>query len=376
MKAGDRIGRFEVLGELGAGGMGRLCRARDPRLGREVAIKLVAERFSDSREHQVRFEQEARAASALNHPNIITIYDVGEHEGFPYIAMELVEGQSLRAYLEERPRSIRRLVEIAAQLAEGLAAAHEHGIVHRDLKPENVMVTKLGFVKILDFGLAKLLPGPIPYDHTTVGYPIATQAGVVVGTAAYMSPEQARGLPLDQRSDQFAFGTMLYEMLTGQRPFRGGTMLDTLSAILNEQPEDPARLNPLVPEEIAEIVTRCLAKKPGDRFAVDARARAGAGGGSRLADRGGIGRAGDRERGVARAAAPSPDSRARAGRRRARRARGGRALARPRKVRSPRRRRRHGAPGRGAAVPRSQRSGGRRPHRRGVCRDGVRPPWG
>ena len=267
VKAGDRIGRFEVLGELGAGGMGRLCRARDPRLGREVAIKLVAERFSDSREHQVRFEQEARAASALNHPNIITIYDVGEHEGFPYIAMELVEGQSLRAYIEERPRSMRRLVEIAAQLAEGLAAAHEHGILHRDLKPENVMVTKLGFVKILDFGLAKLLPGPIPYDHTTVGYPIATQAGVVVGTAAYMSPEQARGLPLDQRSDQFAFGTMLYEMLTGQRPFRGGTMLDTLSAILHEQPEDPARLNPLVPEELAGIAARCLAKKPGDRFA-------------------------------------------------------------------------------------------------------------
>ncbi len=267
MKTGDRIGRFEVLGELGAGGMGSLWRARDPKLGREVAIKLVAERFSDSREHQLRFEQEARAASALNHPNIITIYDVGEHDGFPYIAMELIEGQNLRAFVAERPRSMRRLVEVAVQVADGLAAAHEQGIVHRDLKPENVMVTRLGFVKILDFGLAKLVQSPVTLGQTTADYQVATQAGTVVGTIGYMSPEQARGLPVDHRSDQFAFGTMLFEMLAGRRPFAGGTNLDTLSAILQQQPGDLAELNPKVPRALADLVQRCLAKAPDDRFA-------------------------------------------------------------------------------------------------------------
>jgi tetratricopeptide (TPR) repeat protein/predicted Ser/Thr protein kinase len=267
VRTGDRIGRFEVLGELGAGGMGSLWRARDPKLGREVAIKLVAERFSDSREHQLRFEQEARAASALNHPNIITIYDVGEHDGFPYIAMELIEGQSLRDFVAERPRSMRRLVEIACQVADGLAAAHEQGIVHRDLKPKNVMVTRLGFVKILDFGLAKLMPSPVHFDQTTADYQLATQAGTVVGTIGYMSPEQARGLPVDHRSDQFSFGTMLFEMLTGHRPFAGGTNLDTLSAILHQQPDDLAQLDPGIPSALGDLVQRCLAKAPEDRFA-------------------------------------------------------------------------------------------------------------
>jgi len=267
MNAGERIGRFEVLGELGAGGMGQLYRARDPKLGREVAIKVVAGRHSESREHQIRFEQEARAASALNHPNIVTIYDVGEHDGFPYIAMELIEGDSLRTYVAGAQRPLRRLVEVAAQLADGLAVAHQHGIIHRDLKPENVMVTRLGFVKILDFGLAKRVPPPIPFDHTTIDYQVATQAGAVVGTVAYMSPEQARGLPLDQRSDQFALGTILYEMLAGQRPFRGATTVDTLSAILSHQPEDPARLDPRIPRALADLVLRCLAKSPDDRFA-------------------------------------------------------------------------------------------------------------
>ncbi|MDD5563878.1 MAG: protein kinase [Thermoanaerobaculaceae bacterium] len=267
MKTGDRIGRFEVLGVLGAGGMGSLWRARDPKLGREVAIKLVAERFSDSREHQLRFEQEARAASALNHPNIITIYDVGEHDGFPYIAMELIEGQNLRDFVAERPRSMRRLVEVACQVADGLAAAHEQGIVHRDLKPENVMVTRRGFVKILDFGLAKLMPSRVSFDETTAEYQLATQAGMVVGTIGYMSPEQARGLTVDSRSDQFSFGTMLFEMLAGQRPFAGGTNLDTLSAILERQPDDLVRLDPKIPRALADVVQRCLAKDPDDRFA-------------------------------------------------------------------------------------------------------------
>jgi TolB-like protein len=267
VRVGERIGRFEVLSELGEGGMGQLCRARDPKLGRDVAIKLVAERFSDSREHQLRFEQEARAASALNHPNIITIYDIGEHQGFQYIAMELVEGQDLRTFAGERPRSMRRLADIATQIAEGLAAAHEHGIVHRDLKPENVMVTSLGFVKILDFGLAKLIPSQVGSDETTAGYELATRAGMVVGTTGYMSPEQARGTKLDHRSDQFSFGTMLYEMLAGQRPFRGVTRLDTLTAILHHEPEDLTRLNPKVPRALWDVVRRCLAKDPDDRYA-------------------------------------------------------------------------------------------------------------
>ena len=267
MKAGDRIGRFEVLGEIGAGGMGRLCRARDPKLGRDVAIKVVNERFSDSREHHLRFEQEARAASALNHPNIVTIYDIGEHNGFPYIAMEVVEGQSLRSYVADGSPSMRRLVEVFAQLADGLAAAHDHGIVHRDLKPENVMVTRLGFVKILDFGLAKLLPRPIPFDQSTVEVPVATQVGMIVGTTSYMSPEQARGLAVDHRSDQFSLGTMMFEMLAGKRPFHGDTPLDTLSAILHREPDDLARLSPHAPTALRGLVRRCLAKDPADRFA-------------------------------------------------------------------------------------------------------------
>ena len=267
MTAGERVGRFEVLGELGAGGMGSLWRARDPKLGRDVAIKLVAERFSDSREHRVRFEQEARAASALNHPNIITIYDVGEHDGVPYIAMELIEGQNLRDFVAERPRSLRRLLEIACQIADGLAAAHEQGIVHRDLKPENVMVTRLGFVKILDFGLAKLMPAAVGGDQTTAAYQLATQAGMVVGTIGYMSPEQARGLAVDHRSDQFSFGTMLFEMVTGKRPFAGDTNLDTLSAILNQEPPDLTALDPGTPRPLGDVVRRCLAKAPDERFA-------------------------------------------------------------------------------------------------------------
>lgn len=267
MIPGERIGRFQVLSELGAGGMGRLLRARDPRLGREVAIKLVAERLAQSPEHLARFEREARAASALNHPNIVTIYEIGEHEGFPFLAMELVDGESLRSVLSEEERPVGRVVALAAELAEGLAAAHEAGIVHRDLKPENIMVTRRGGVKILDFGLAKLVSRPLEAEHTTAEAEIATRSGSVVGTVGYMSPEQARGLGVDHRSDQFAFGTILYEMLTGERPFRGATPLDTLSAILHHEPEDPSRRNPRIPGALGAIVRRCLAKAPEARWA-------------------------------------------------------------------------------------------------------------
>ena len=268
MKSGDFIGRFEVLADLGVGGMGRLYRARDPKLGREVAIKLLAERFSDSAEHLLRFEQEARAASALNHPNLVTVYETGEHEGYPWIAMELIDGTTLRNVLAEGFPSMRRLVSIAGQVAEGLAAAHEGGIVHRDLKPENVMVTRLGLVKILDFGLAKRSAAPLRGDATTADLDIVnTGPGHIVGTVGYMSPEQARGLAVDFRSDQFSFGTILYEMLAGHRPFRGDTALDTLSAILREQPEDVRLLNPHVPPALVRVLDRCLSKDPDDRYA-------------------------------------------------------------------------------------------------------------
>ena len=268
MKPGDRVGRFEILGDLGTGGMGRLFRAKDPRLGREVAIKLLAERFSDSPEHLQRFEHEARAASALNHPNLVTVFEVGEHEGFPWIAMELVEGKTLRELIGEGFPSMRRLVNVAFQLADGLAAAHEGGIVHRDLKPENVMVNRLGLVKILDFGLAKRARSPVLADGPTADMEVATQPGHIVGTVGYMSPEQARGLAVDYRSDQFSLGTILYEMLTGHRPFRGSTPLDTLSAILHKDPEPlVSRNTPQVPAALAWVVRRCLAKDPVDRYA-------------------------------------------------------------------------------------------------------------
>ncbi len=270
MIVGSHIGRFEVLGELGAGGMGRLYRARDPGLGRVIAIKLLAERLDQSPEHNLRFAQEARAASALNHPNIVTIHEVGEHEGFPYIAMELVLGRSLAVRIEERFPSLRGLVSIAAQIAHGLAAAHEKGIVHRDLKPDNVMITPEGLVKILDFGLAKRTSSTastLSRSQAAADALPATEEGRLLGTVAYMSPEQARGLPLDFRSDQFAFGVILFEMLAGRRPFAGATTLDTLAAILHAEPAGMADVETQLPAPLTWIVRRCLAKDPAARYA-------------------------------------------------------------------------------------------------------------
>ena len=247
--------------------MGRLYRARDPDLGREVAIKLLAEHLDQSREHFARFAQEARAASALNHPNIVTIHEIGEHEGYPFIAMELVLGRSLRDRIEEGFSSTRGLLAVAAQIAHGLAAAHERGIIHRDLKPENVMVTPEGHAKILDFGLAKRTAGGRSAELTTLDPLLDTGPGRLLGTVAYMSPEQARGLALDFRSDQFAFGAILFEMLTGKRPFRGVTPLDTLSAILNLEPDGIEALEERFPDPLAWVVRRCLAKNPAGRYA-------------------------------------------------------------------------------------------------------------
>ncbi len=237
---GTRLGPYEILSAIGAGGMGEVYKARDPRLGRDVAIKVLPASLSADPERLHRFEQEARAAAALNHPNILAVHDIGQHDGAPYIVSELLEGETLRERLNGGALPVRKAVEYAVQIAHGLAAAHEKGITHRDLKPENVFVTSDGRVKILDFGLAKLtqpdtaLAGASALPTT----PPNTQAGIVLGTVGYMAPEQVRGLPADHRSDIFAFGAIVYEMLSGQRAFRGETTADTMGAILMKEPPD------------------------------------------------------------------------------------------------------------------------------------------
>ena len=268
LSAGTRLGPYEVLSPLGVGGMGEVWRARDTRLGREVAIKVLPAGLASDPSRLKRFEKEARAASALNHPNIVTIYDIGAADSVSYIAMELVAGKTLRELLFGGTLPVKRLLPIAAQIADGLARAHEAGIVHRDLKPENVMVTKDGLVKILDFGLAKLTQvdsgsGGASHLPTETG----TSPGVVLGTVGYMSPEQASGAVVDFRSDQFSFGSILYEMATGKRAFQKKTAVDTLSAILNEEPEPVGAVNPQAPTPLRWIVERCLAKDPEARYA-------------------------------------------------------------------------------------------------------------
>jgi Tol biopolymer transport system component len=264
---GTRLGPYEIVAPLGSGGMGEVYRARDERLGREVAIKVLSGELAADSGCLRRFEKEARSASALNHPNIVTIHDVGSFEGVAYIAMEKVDGQTLRE-LVNGPLPIKRLLPIATQVADGLAKAHEAGIVHRDLKPENVMVTKDGLVKILDFGLAKLTAkGSGSGEDAKLPTMTGTTPGVVIGTVGYMSPEQANGEAVDFRSDQFSFGSMLYEMATGKRAFERKTAIDTLGAILNEEPESIAALNPRIPTPLRWIVERCLAKESRNRYA-------------------------------------------------------------------------------------------------------------
>ena len=239
--SGMKLGPYEVQSLLGSGGMGEVYRASDTRLGRSVAIKILPSNLSDP-ERLDRFEQEARSASALNHPNIITIHELGQDGSTHYIAMELVEGKTLRELLVSGLLPMRKAIEIAAQVAEGLTKAHEAGIAHRDLKPENVMVSHDGFVKILDFGLAKLAsPGGETSDMCTAS---VTRAGLVLGTVQYMSPEQASGSQLDFRSDQFSFGLVLYEMVTGKRAFQRNTAAETMVAILREQQNRSGRKTP------------------------------------------------------------------------------------------------------------------------------------
>ena len=268
LSAGTRLGPYEILASLGAGGMGEVYRARDSRLGRDVAIKVLPADVASHPERVKRFEKEARAASALNHPNLVTVHDIGNSDGVEYIAMELVEGRTLREMLADGPLAPRTFLSVGAQVADGLARAHAAGIVHRDLKPENVMVTRDGFAKILDFGLAKLVEVEGP-GHTTKAPTVsgATEPGVVMGTIAYMSPEQALARPVDFRSDQFSLGSILYEMAAGRRAFSRDSAPETMTAIIRTEPEPLASLAPLTPAPLRWIVERCLAKSPEDRYA-------------------------------------------------------------------------------------------------------------
>jgi serine/threonine-protein kinase len=267
LASGARLGPYEIVSPLGAGGMGEVYRARDTRLGREVAVKVLPPGFSEDADRLRRFEQEARAASALNHPNILTVHDVGTQDGAPYVVSELLEGETLRERLSSGALSSRRAVDYATQIARGLAAAHEKGIVHRDLKPENLFVTKDGRVKILDFGLAKLTrPEKIGPTTEAPTQTAGTEPGVVMGTAGYMSPEQVRGQAADQVSDIFSLGAVLYEMLTGRRAFRGASAIETLNAILKEEPAEVSQSGRDVSPPLERITRRCLEKSREERF--------------------------------------------------------------------------------------------------------------
>jgi len=262
---GTKLGDYEVKSLLGSGGMGEVYRARDARLGRDVAVKVLPSLFSADSERLRRFEQEARAAAALNHPNILAVHQMGTYEGAPYLVSELLEGETLREQIKRGRLSVRKAIDHGAQIARGLAAAHEKGIVHRDLKPENLFVTKNGRVKILDFGLAKLTQ-PESSSHDAPTLTEQTAAGVVMGTVGYMAPEQVRGQPADHRADIFSFGAILYEMLAGKRAFQKPTSPETLSAILNEDPPGISQVAPNIPAAMQRVVHRCLEKNPEQRF--------------------------------------------------------------------------------------------------------------
>ena len=255
------IGPYQVLGPLGAGGMGEVYKALDPRVGRQVALKLLPESMAHDPDLRRRFEQEARLAASLNHPNVMAIYDVGLDQHPPYIVAELVIGESLRSMITAGPLAPRKAVDIAAQIAAGLAAAHAAGIVHRDLKPENVIVTSEGVAKILDFGVARIAAKPAPANQTATM--ALTSAGSVVGTAAYMSPEQARAGEVDYRSDQFSLGLVLYEMLSGKQAFSGPSAVQVMSAIIEQ---DPPPIERTLPAQLRWILQRCLAKEREGRY--------------------------------------------------------------------------------------------------------------
>ena len=265
LSSGTKLGPYEIQSTIGAGGMGEVCRARDTRLNRDVALKILPESFSRDPDRLRRFEQETQAVAALNHPNILAIYDVGHYEGSPFLVSELLEGESLRAVLDRGLLPPRKVIDYAVQIAKGLSAAHDKGIVHRDLKPDNLFICRDGRVKILDFGLAKLAAkqdaepdGPTMTSHTA--------AGVVMGTVSYMAPEQVRGETVDARTDMFSFGAVLFEMVSGHRAFHRDTAAETMTAILKDDAPEIADLPTPVAPALERIIRRCLEKSPDHRF--------------------------------------------------------------------------------------------------------------
>ena len=267
---GQHIQHYRIVRQLGAGGMGVVYEAEDTRLGRHVALKFLPEHLAISADTAERFEREAKIASSLNHPNICTIYDIGSHEGRRFIAMELVDGESLRGRINGQPLPLDAILDLGCQLADALDAAHKKGIVHRDIKPANVFITRRGQAKLLDFGVAKLGGEahaiPPPDDATRASSDVLTTPGMAVGSINYMSPEQARGEELDGRSDLFSLGLVLYEMATGRQAFGGQTTAVVFDAILNRQPADPRHVNPALPEDVTRVVMRALEKDRKMRF--------------------------------------------------------------------------------------------------------------
>ena len=264
---GETISHYRIIAKIGAGGMGEVYSAHDPRLDRQVAVKVLPSTALDDPTRLGRFEREARSTGALNHPNIVAIYDVGQHQGVPFIVTELLEGSTLRQRLREGDVTVRRAVEYGIQIAEGLAAAHSKGIIHRDLKPENVFVTRDEHIKILDFGLAKLRqPSTRLAASEQVTQTVETEVGAIVGTLGYMSPEQLHGKAADHRSDIFAFGALMYEMLSGRRAFAGDSKANVVAAILRDDPPAFSEFSRPVPIQLEQLIRRCLDKRPEGRF--------------------------------------------------------------------------------------------------------------